>query len=554
MRKGMICAVAVTALATCAFAQQLAETIEVRVTNVDVVVTDKAGHPIHSLTRDDFELFENGKLQPLTNFYEIRAEAPVDVGPTLSRPTGESAPREPVVPAEMRQRSIIVFIDNSSIEPGRRNLAIEAIDRALDTLLRPGDDAMLVAWNRHSEVLQQFTSDRAALKRALGDSRKRLASAGTLGAQKNQVISYAQNALTTARAMRGGSVAKAYEDSASAARSYAEWVHDTERVLLQSVSQTISMLSGIEGKKVLVFVGGELEEHPGLDVFQTIDSMYMSAGVRNMMPAVLRESDRNMTDDLSKLARNANANGVTMYMIDVLDRSKNASNDMPDQEADFLAEANSFLSMGMLASNTGGTVLSGTRNFSVALDNIARDLGSYYSLGYKPPASGGVDRRISVKVKRPGAVVRMRHSYALKTADEQIEDRVIANAFHSSLKSEFPVTIATAPAEPFQKGLFRVKVTLTFPSTLTYLPDGDNLAGEYDVFFVTAAEDGTLSPVARQVQQVKFPASAANQVKQKPFTHTAGLVVRPGKQMISVVVLDRLGARSGLARTTITVR
>ncbi len=474
MRKGMICAVAVTALATCAFAQQLAETIEVRVTNVDVVVTDKAGHPIHGLTRDDFELSENGKLQPITNFYEIRAEAPADVGPTLSRPTGESAPREPVVPAEMRQRSIIVFIDNSSIEPVRRNQAIDAIDRALDTLLRPGDDAMLVAWNRHSEVLQQFTSDRSALKRALGDSRKRLASAGTLGAQKNQVISYAQSALTTARMMRGGSIARAYEDSASAARSYAEWVRDTERVLLQSVGQTISMLSGIEGKKVLVFVGGELEEHPGLDVFQTIDSMYMGAGIRNMMPAVLRESDRNMTDDLSKLARNANANGVTMYMIDVLDRSKNASNDMPDQEADFLSEANSLLSMGMLASNTGGTVLSGTRNISVALDNIARDLGSYYSLGYKPPASGGVDRRISVKVKRPGAVVRMRHSYALKTADEQIEDRVIANAFHSSLKSEFPVTIATAPAEPFQKGLFKVKVTLTFPSTLTYLPDGDN--------------------------------------------------------------------------------
>src|SRR5205809_6935145 len=54
--------------------EKLVETIEVRVTNVDVVVTDRAGNPVHGLTRDDFELLENGKPQTITNFYEVKPE------------------------------------------------------------------------------------------------------------------------------------------------------------------------------------------------------------------------------------------------------------------------------------------------------------------------------------------------------------------------------------------------------------------------------------------------------------------------------------------------
>jgi len=74
MRKLLPYALAVSAITTNLFAQQIAETIEVRVTNVDVVVTGRDGKPMRGLTRDDFELYENKKLQPITNFYEITGE------------------------------------------------------------------------------------------------------------------------------------------------------------------------------------------------------------------------------------------------------------------------------------------------------------------------------------------------------------------------------------------------------------------------------------------------------------------------------------------------
>src|SRR5437763_16916095 len=55
--------------------EKLAEPIEVHVVNVDVVVTDRAGHPVPGLTKNDFELFENGKPQTITNFYEVKPPA-----------------------------------------------------------------------------------------------------------------------------------------------------------------------------------------------------------------------------------------------------------------------------------------------------------------------------------------------------------------------------------------------------------------------------------------------------------------------------------------------
>ena len=44
--------------------------VEVVVTNVSVVVTDKDGRRITDLKPENFEIFEDGRRQTLTNFFE----------------------------------------------------------------------------------------------------------------------------------------------------------------------------------------------------------------------------------------------------------------------------------------------------------------------------------------------------------------------------------------------------------------------------------------------------------------------------------------------------
>ena len=65
---------------------KLVESIDVRVINVDVVVTDKKGNPINGLTKDDFEVLENGVAKPISNFYEVQGKRDV-APPPVVQPT-----------------------------------------------------------------------------------------------------------------------------------------------------------------------------------------------------------------------------------------------------------------------------------------------------------------------------------------------------------------------------------------------------------------------------------------------------------------------------------
>src|SRR4051794_41305542 len=69
MRKPLILFFAVAA-ATPLFAQSLTEKIDVSLVNVDVTVTSH-GAPARGLTRDDFEVLEDGVPQNVTHFYAI---------------------------------------------------------------------------------------------------------------------------------------------------------------------------------------------------------------------------------------------------------------------------------------------------------------------------------------------------------------------------------------------------------------------------------------------------------------------------------------------------
>ena len=144
--------------------QKLVESIEVRVTNVDVVVTDKKGNPIVGLTKDDFEIYENGKLQPITNFYEVR---PPSVNTVAGMPAANEMAETTLAPAEVRQRRIIFFIDNQSLEPLRRNEVFASIDKFFDKLFQPGDQAMVVTWYHGLRMVSPFTDDAGRLHGAL---------------------------------------------------------------------------------------------------------------------------------------------------------------------------------------------------------------------------------------------------------------------------------------------------------------------------------------------------------------------------------------------------
>ncbi|MGZ8867150.1 MAG: VWA domain-containing protein [Thermoanaerobaculia bacterium] len=540
MKTTLALAVAMLTVAGAARAQ-VVESIEVRVTNVEVVVTGPDGKPVHGLTRDDFELLEDGKPQPITNFYEVRAA-------TAIQP--DEAATDSVVPEESRRRRIIVFIDNTTLHPLRRNEVLTSVRDSLSTLLRPGDDVMVAAWERRLKVLQPFTTDSAAVRSVLQAATSSSAGAPLLFSEKSRVVARANELLGLAQSPTGRrvmTVQDAYREAIVGARNYSESFYLSTKGLLGGLRQMISTLSGLEGRKVLIFVGGELQQTPGVDAVEAVNAIFGAAGV-NVGVATLTESGRNLRPELEKVVNAAAGSGVSFYMVDAGDRSGFSDASVSEQQdplATFLGNSETMLTMSQLANATGGRALSGTRNYRAVLDGMASDLSSYYSLGYRADTASAV-RKLRVRSKRPGITVRSRSIVQHRNAHEQMQDRVVTNAFHADLGSDFDVSIAMGTRQPEGRNL-RVPITVSFPSDLIYLPEGDSLVGEFAVYIVVAGLDGNLSPVASDIRPVKFTKSQLATLGQKPFEYTTTLVVRNSEQTLSVAVVDRVGERVGYA-------
>src|SRR3954468_14717561 len=152
-------------LALPAFSQQqqptfFSETIEVRVINVDVIVT-KDGKPATGLTKDDFQIFEDGKPQAITNFLEVREEE----APRVQQPGTAAA--APVAPTDPRARNIVVFLDMTTMAPLARDRVLEPMSKFIQHTTRAGDHVMIVSWNPGLKVDLPFTNDVATATKTL---------------------------------------------------------------------------------------------------------------------------------------------------------------------------------------------------------------------------------------------------------------------------------------------------------------------------------------------------------------------------------------------------
>lgn len=147
-------------LAAAAAHAQVQEQMTVEVVNVPVYVS-RGGVPVEGLTREDFELFVNGKAQRIEYFDVIRLGEPAEA------PEAQQAPRD------LRQRRLFLFVfDLSFAGP----FAILRGQRAAAHLLEnagPHDAFGVVTLTptRGVELAVPFTSDRPAVRRAIAELR-----------------------------------------------------------------------------------------------------------------------------------------------------------------------------------------------------------------------------------------------------------------------------------------------------------------------------------------------------------------------------------------------
>ena len=143
--------VPLAALALAAFPLFAQEKIEVSVVNVDVTVTDH-GKPVAGLTKDDFEVLDDGAPQAITNFYAVNDS---EVGQD-----------------ERFRRKVLLVLDRRSISRYEFDRALARFEAYIDSEFHSGEYVWSVASMDSSlRILLPPTSDKKAILNALQDIR-----------------------------------------------------------------------------------------------------------------------------------------------------------------------------------------------------------------------------------------------------------------------------------------------------------------------------------------------------------------------------------------------
>ena len=153
----------------------IGETIDVRVVNVEAVVTAASGERVGGLQAADFRLLVDGREVPAEYFAEVREG------------TSVKAEKAPISAGEEVPRNYLVYIDEAFSLPNRRDAVLDKLERDL-SLLGPADRMAILAFDgARIHVLCPWTGDPKTLKAALAEARQRPAKGSEMLAHQRKL-------------------------------------------------------------------------------------------------------------------------------------------------------------------------------------------------------------------------------------------------------------------------------------------------------------------------------------------------------------------------------
>jgi VWFA-related protein len=367
---------------------------QVEYVEVDALVTDQQGRFVRDLSKDDFQVFEDGKPQAVANFSLV--DIPVE---RADRPLFAAHPIDPDVRSNERPfdgRVYVMILDDLHVAPLRSPRVKIAARQFIERNLGANDLMAVIFTGGRSQNAQEFTSNKrlllAAVDRFLG---QKLESSTLL---RNQEFYRQQDT-----PFQGSPVTDPEE---------AQRVFNT-RSMLSSLKQVAEWFGGVRGRRKTMLLFSEGIDYDLSDIIRGMDAPASSASsilddIRDAISATARSNVSIYSID---------PRGLTTLGDDTIGVQSFADSDDPSSGIGMGSLNNELRisqdSLRQLADETGGFAAVNQNDFSTAFDRVVRDNSSYYVLAYYPPSDkrDGKFHKIEVKVNRPGLTVRARRGY-----------------------------------------------------------------------------------------------------------------------------------------------
>ena len=546
---------------------------------VDVVATDKSGKQVSDLRPDEFEVFEDGRKQQITNYsYISTAAVPAAQSATagLTKSAGKDEPKiQPALvhPEDVR-RTIALVVDDLGISFESIGFVRQAVRKFLDEQMQPNDLVAIILTSSGSGSLQQFTADKHKLYAAV--DRIHWYPNGR-GAESPFPV---RNTTETAADFQNTQqVINEFEEEREA--TYAVGTFGTLGFIVRN-------LADMPGRKSLVLIS---EAFP-LFTTQGRNERLLAAMRRltdqaNRASTVIYTLDASGLQTLNLTASDRVAGPGYLFNPQLIAKLAPATppretvrvdqnlalqaqrdsqdafgklNALADQRRTENIEAQTVLSF--LAHETGGMAARNENDLGAGLQRIMDDQKGYYLLGYRPAAST-VDPKtgqrrfhhLEVKVKRPGVSVRARNGFYGFTAEERRAKQMTPDE-----------QLSAALTSPFAADGVRLRLTSLFRDqpdsgllmrsllqinaqdlTFTKEPDGSNKV-ILDVVAVNFADDGRVIDQFAQTQALTVNAEAYPRVLEDGLIYVFDVPIKqPGAYQLRVAVRDKATSRVGAA-------
>ncbi len=509
---------------------------------IDVLVTDKNNKPVGGLTRDAFELYDNDKLQHITNFSyeEIKAKPAGDNA-------GEARRLPRAIGASELKRVIAVVVDTLHIKFENVNRTRKMLSDFVDNKMQPGDLVLILPTGGGSGVLQQFTSDQRLLHRAIDRLRP----------------FYFTNDTTPYRSMSGGigmtqpggrqnpfgrAPGGRLPTTGALPSSRSDFIEEADaRATLSALNETIKSMTKLPGRKVSVFVS------EGFRVFST-----------------------DTTSDLRQTTNLAARANVVFYTIDPrgLEPLNLSAADELDPDADFQTAVTDALdnkradfaesqdSLNAIAADTGGKFFRNNNDITRGVDAMLEENSAYYMLGFYPEAGkwDGKFHKVKVAVReRPDFVVSFRKGYLAKSpapenagVDPKVAEAI--EAISSPLVRRdidlrlTPLYIDNTQREPVVTLLLHIDaMKLNFTQS-----EGRYQSKLEEIGFVIDANGKTIDNFATTLELNLQPQTYQSALK-RGFVATRTMNVKPGTYQIRLFVREMGSGLIGTANDFIDI-
>jgi VWFA-related protein len=393
--------------------------VNVRQVLVPVVVTDKEGHHVTSLTQTDFKVFEDGVEQKITAFDSERADVSTPVSPSAepSQPDTVAAAGSPKLLAKRHQ--YVICLDMMHASFGNFVYVREALQKLFQQEQAGDSQYVIIGLGMTMEIVQNATSDPAKVLETLGGANFRKMFQQSQKSSSQFYVSRYEGELQEVRTAcdAGDSICGIRKQSLpQQANGLAEHERFSTTQFLTQLRSVVEQLARGDGRRTLVLISDGFLLAPGKISFGLLEAYFPEF-------RSTRTVER-MQDSLEPIFRLAAKGNVPIYTIDSrglytspgLDVSRDGVSASVAPQVDRALNdiaTDEGLTLSQIAAATGGTAFQNNNDLSAGLKRAFADGREYYMLAYVPTneTQDGKFRKIEVRVRDNRAAVSAKRGY-----------------------------------------------------------------------------------------------------------------------------------------------